>query len=180
MASSNRRRWPTECPVGELAAAVRVWTALRLRGRERCRAIVPRSASNPTIWMQDGVGAIEFRCDDASVRRKFTRYGPGKWRIPDKGRHSLSPNTATRTVRSENREGAHDPSASRTHGRGDIGHDIGHAPIRLGSVDSPPTMSILEEATLSSEAPLMGVFNNLISAATGAGNRSPRTGAATM
>jgi peptide/nickel transport system substrate-binding protein len=30
------------------------------------------------------------------------------------------------------------------------------------SPDSPPSMSILEEATLSSQAPLMGVFNNLV------------------
>jgi peptide/nickel transport system substrate-binding protein len=34
--------------------------------------------------------------------------------------------------------------------------------LRMYSIDSPPTMSILEEATLSSEAPLMGVFNNLV------------------
>src|SRR5436305_3122177 len=30
------------------------------------------------------------------------------------------------------------------------------------SPDSPPTMSILEEATLTSQAPMMGVFNNLV------------------
>jgi peptide/nickel transport system substrate-binding protein len=34
--------------------------------------------------------------------------------------------------------------------------------LKIYSIDSPPTMSILEEATLSSEAPLMGVFNNLV------------------
>jgi peptide/nickel transport system substrate-binding protein len=34
--------------------------------------------------------------------------------------------------------------------------------LRMYSIDSPPTMSILEEATLSSEAPMMGVFNNLV------------------
>lgn len=34
--------------------------------------------------------------------------------------------------------------------------------LKMYSLDSPPSMSILEEATLSSEAPLMGVFNNLI------------------
>ena len=34
--------------------------------------------------------------------------------------------------------------------------------LKMYSVDSPPTMSILEEATLSSQAPLMGVFNNLV------------------
>src|SRR5881398_1884335 len=28
--------------------------------------------------------------------------------------------------------------------------------------DSPPTMSILEEATIGSQAPMMGVFNNLV------------------
>jgi hypothetical protein len=90
--------------------------------------------------------------------------------VVDNGRRSLSRNTAARTARSENREGAHDPSAPRTRGRS--GRDIGDGPIRLGqkaggilkvySIDSPPTMSILEEATLSSEAPLMGLFNNLI------------------
>ena len=34
--------------------------------------------------------------------------------------------------------------------------------LKMYSPDSPPTMSILEEATLSSQAPLMGVFNNLV------------------
>jgi peptide/nickel transport system substrate-binding protein len=34
--------------------------------------------------------------------------------------------------------------------------------LKMYSIDSPPTMSILEEATLSSQAPLMGVFNNLV------------------
>src|SRR5438309_2615446 len=38
--------------------------------------------------------------------------------------------------------------------RGDI--------LKMYSPDSPPTMSILEEATLTSQAPLMGVFNNLV------------------
>src|SRR5246127_1649884 len=33
--------------------------------------------------------------------------------------------------------------------------------LRMYSPDSPPTMSILEEATLTSQGPLMGVFNNL-------------------
>jgi len=30
---------------------------------------------------------------------------------------------------------------------------------RIYRIDSPPTLSILEEATLSSEAPVMGIFN---------------------
>jgi len=34
--------------------------------------------------------------------------------------------------------------------------------LRISSPDSPPTMSILEEATASSEDPMMGVFNNLV------------------
>ncbi len=34
--------------------------------------------------------------------------------------------------------------------------------LKMYSLDSPPSMSILEEATLSSQAPLMGVFNNLV------------------
>jgi peptide/nickel transport system substrate-binding protein len=34
--------------------------------------------------------------------------------------------------------------------------------LKMYSPDSPPTMSILEEATLTSQAPLMGVFNNLV------------------
>jgi peptide/nickel transport system substrate-binding protein len=34
--------------------------------------------------------------------------------------------------------------------------------LKMYSPDSPPSMSILEEATLSSQAPLMGVFNNLV------------------
>src|SRR5215469_6649985 len=34
--------------------------------------------------------------------------------------------------------------------------------LKMYSPDSPPTMSILEEADLSSQAPLMGVFNNLV------------------
>ena len=34
--------------------------------------------------------------------------------------------------------------------------------LRMYDPDSPPTMSILEEATLGSQGPLMGVFNNLI------------------
>jgi hypothetical protein len=34
--------------------------------------------------------------------------------------------------------------------------------LRMYSPDSPPTMSILEEATLTSQGPLMGVFNNLV------------------
>ena len=34
--------------------------------------------------------------------------------------------------------------------------------LKMCSPDSPPTMSILEEATLTSQAPLMGVFNNLV------------------
>ena len=38
--------------------------------------------------------------------------------------------------------------------RGDI--------LKMYSPDSPPTMSILEEATLTSQAPMMGVFNNLV------------------
>src|SRR5437016_6480346 len=34
--------------------------------------------------------------------------------------------------------------------------------LKMYSPDSPPTMSILEEATLTSQAPMMGVFNNLV------------------
>jgi peptide/nickel transport system substrate-binding protein len=34
--------------------------------------------------------------------------------------------------------------------------------LRMFNFDSPPSMSILEEATASSQGPLMGVFNNLI------------------
>ena len=34
--------------------------------------------------------------------------------------------------------------------------------LKIYSPDSPPTMSILEEATLTSQGPLMGVFNNLV------------------
>jgi peptide/nickel transport system substrate-binding protein len=34
--------------------------------------------------------------------------------------------------------------------------------LKMYSPDSPPTMSILEEATLTSQGPLMGVFNNLV------------------
>ncbi len=34
--------------------------------------------------------------------------------------------------------------------------------LKMYSIDSPPSMSILEEATISSQAPLMGVFNNLV------------------
>ena len=34
--------------------------------------------------------------------------------------------------------------------------------LTMYSPDSPPTMSILEEATLTSQGPLMGVFNNLV------------------
>jgi peptide/nickel transport system substrate-binding protein len=34
--------------------------------------------------------------------------------------------------------------------------------LKMYSPDSPPTMSILEEATLTSQAPLMSVFNNLV------------------
>ena len=34
--------------------------------------------------------------------------------------------------------------------------------LKMYNPDSPPTMSILEEAPLSSQAPLMGVFNNLV------------------
>src|SRR6476620_2479459 len=34
--------------------------------------------------------------------------------------------------------------------------------LKMYRPDSPPSMSILEEATLSSQAPLMGVVNNLV------------------
>ena len=34
--------------------------------------------------------------------------------------------------------------------------------LRMYDFDSPPTMSILEEATASSQSPMMGVFNNLV------------------
>ena len=34
--------------------------------------------------------------------------------------------------------------------------------LRMYDFDSPPTMSILEEATASSQSPMMGVFNNLL------------------
>jgi peptide/nickel transport system substrate-binding protein len=34
--------------------------------------------------------------------------------------------------------------------------------LRMYDPDSPPTMSILEEATIGSQAPMMGVFNNLL------------------
>jgi peptide/nickel transport system substrate-binding protein len=34
--------------------------------------------------------------------------------------------------------------------------------LKMYSPDSPPTMSIIEEATLTSQGPLMGVFNNLV------------------
>jgi peptide/nickel transport system substrate-binding protein len=34
--------------------------------------------------------------------------------------------------------------------------------LKMYLVDSPPSMSILEEATPVSQAPLMGVFNNLV------------------
>ena len=34
--------------------------------------------------------------------------------------------------------------------------------LKMYSIDSPPTMSVLEEATLSSQAPMAGVFNNLV------------------
>ena len=34
--------------------------------------------------------------------------------------------------------------------------------LKMYNPDSPPTMSMLEEATLGSQAPMMGVFNNLI------------------
>jgi peptide/nickel transport system substrate-binding protein len=34
--------------------------------------------------------------------------------------------------------------------------------LKMYDPDSPPTMSILEEATIGSQAPIMGVFNNLI------------------
>jgi peptide/nickel transport system substrate-binding protein len=51
-----------------------------------------------------------------------------------------------------------------------VGMSAGHATfaqkpggiLRMYSIDSPPTMSIHEEATPSAEAPMMGVFNNLI------------------
>src|SRR5437868_6184532 len=33
--------------------------------------------------------------------------------------------------------------------------------LKMYDPDSPPTMSILEEATIGSQAPMMGVFNNL-------------------
>ena len=34
--------------------------------------------------------------------------------------------------------------------------------LKMYDPDSPPTMSILEEATIGSQAPMMGVFNNLV------------------
>src|SRR5437762_10559578 len=34
--------------------------------------------------------------------------------------------------------------------------------LKMYDFDSPPTMSILEEATASSQSPMMGVFNNLV------------------
>src|SRR3954471_10884350 len=34
--------------------------------------------------------------------------------------------------------------------------------LKMYDPDSPPTMSILEEATIGSQAPMMGVFNNLL------------------
>ena len=34
--------------------------------------------------------------------------------------------------------------------------------LRIYDVDSPPSMSILEEATAYSQSPMMGVFNNLV------------------
>ena len=34
--------------------------------------------------------------------------------------------------------------------------------LKMYDPDSPPTMSILEEATIRSQAPMMGVFNNLV------------------
>src|SRR5260370_5116157 len=34
--------------------------------------------------------------------------------------------------------------------------------LKVYSLDSPPSMSLLEEATIASQAPLMGVFNNLV------------------
>jgi peptide/nickel transport system substrate-binding protein len=34
--------------------------------------------------------------------------------------------------------------------------------LRMYDPDSPPTMSLLEEATIGSQAPMMGVFNNLV------------------
>ena len=34
--------------------------------------------------------------------------------------------------------------------------------LRIYNIDSPPSMSILEEATAYSQSPMMGVFNNLV------------------
>src|SRR5436190_23219523 len=34
--------------------------------------------------------------------------------------------------------------------------------VRMYDFDSPPSVSILEEATASSQSPMMGVFNNLV------------------
>ena len=34
--------------------------------------------------------------------------------------------------------------------------------LRMYSIDSPASMSILEEATAYSQRPMMGVFNNLV------------------
>ena len=44
---------------------------------KQSNGLQPREASNPTIWPQTGVAAIEFRCARPPMKRNITPNQPG-------------------------------------------------------------------------------------------------------